>query len=770
MRRDRYLRPHRTRGPLQGSGYFEPVRVWPAPPEWDPEPAGEGQAFERHWHLLWARKRLLIATALLCAATAFFIAHLQTPIYRASASLEFQGFNEKFMNLGDIDPIATPQNMSGDTELQTQVSVLRSRSVLAKAISELKLDRFHGAPPPLFSAAALGNTLGLGPAAPVSNREQILATAEDDLKVDLVRGSRVIQITYSSPDPKLAAAFVNTLAKRFIDQQLELRLRSTAHTREWLENQLANVRGELQSSQRELQAYSQTTGLVFTGENDNAAERKLSQIQDELAKVQAERMDKQSRYEAALNSPPDSVPDTLDRSAIREYQLKLNDLRQRFAEARALLTPAHYKVKQLQAQINEVENAIEKERTSSARRMDNELSAARRREQLLAAAFSQQSAVVAAQRANAVRYNMLKREVDTKGQLYQMMLQKVKEAGVASAMRASNIALIDPAEPPTAPYKPKRLLNALVGLVSGFLAAAIFVFARERADRSFRNPGDTAVHLNVPELGVIPSDSPATRTQGPDRRRGLLDGGALLPPRDGAARILPIDPSSDGVEVVTWRHPPSVLAEAFRAALTSIVFGNRRPPRLILITSPGAREGKTTAVSNLGIVLARTNQRVLLIDADMRRPRLHSIFHVPNTAGLSELLSETDPPEGRALTLVQPTDVPNLFVLTSGSPESSPSELLYVASLSELLRMYRRNFDMVLIDAPPVLLPADSRLLGRLADGVILVCRAGRTSRDQAAAAAARLTDDGIPIIGTILNDWEPDGAAPNYYSYMKAR
>ena len=273
---------------------------------------------------------------------------------------------------------------------------------------------------------------------------------------------------------------------------------------------MEDVRIKLEKSEDELQSYAQASGLLFTSEKDNVAEEKLRQLQEELSKAQADRVAKQSKYELASTAPPESLPEVLDDATLKEYQVKLTDLRRQLAELSSSLTPAHPAVKKVQAQVTALEAALEKERANIIQRIRNEFESAQRREHLLAANYASQARLMSEQAAKVAHYNILKSEVDTNRQLYDSMLHNVQEAGMTSALRASNIRVVDSAEPPTRPYKPSIVLNSALGLLAGAFFGIVFVVVQERADRTIQGPGDTTIYLDVPELGAIPSAKAAT--------------------------------------------------------------------------------------------------------------------------------------------------------------------------------------------------------------------------------------------------------------------
>jgi capsular exopolysaccharide synthesis family protein len=564
----------------------------------------------------------------------------------------------------------------------------------------------------------------------------------------------MVEIFYESSDPRHAAEVINTYVEEYAKQDEEARQASAQEIGSWLEQELKQLKRNLTQSEQRLQQHAQANRLVYAGEGENVEQTRLRQLQDELSRAQADRRAKQSRYERAATSAPDALPEVLDNATLRELQSRLTELRRQAAELSPAYKPAHYKVQSLQAQITELEGQIRAERSQVLTRIRNEYQAALRREELLERAYAGQTAQVTGQAAKALEHGTLLREAETHRQVWESMLQKATAANLASAMRTSNIRVIDPAKPPVKPYKPRPLVLAVFGVLAGSFLGVGLVVLRARsgapaaAAGSIRSPGFSPQVLRLPELGVIPSGG------GPGAPPTLLAG--------------------PQVELATSHRRPSLVAESFRAAVTSILFSNRagRPLQVLAVTSPEPGEGKTTSVCNLGIALAEIQGRVLLIDGDMRKPRLHRVFGVANTWGLNGLLRENRPIEDYPLeALAVETGVPGLYLLPSGPETSRTAGLLFSERLRLLLQRCRREFETVLIDTPPILPVPDARVMARLADGAILVLRAGKTTVDTAMAARERLGRDGAPVLGTLLNDWEPAGpghpAAGEYYKYF---
>jgi capsular exopolysaccharide synthesis family protein len=703
--------------------------------------------------ILWRRKGTLILIVVLGLLTSLLPTLLQTPLYEAEASIEIQSRNDNFLNTRNVSPTADDAASDAPgSDLQTQAKILQSKSVLDRVAAKLDLGKKPFPDEGTGRLSAWRKALGFPEGKQASTREMILTLAANNLKISTDPNTRLVEIRYDSTDPQLAADFVNTLTAEFVQQNLESHWKSSQQTGEWLTRQMEDVRVELEKSEDQLQSYAQASGLLFTSdEKDNVAEEKLRQLQEELSKAQADRVASQSRYELVSTASPESLPEVLDDATLKDYQVKLTDLRRQLAEISSLLTPAHPAVKKVQAQVTTLELARDQERTNIIQRIRNEFESAQRREHLLAASYASQASLMSEQAAKVTHYNILKSEVDTNRQLYASMLQNVQETGMTSALGASNIRVVDSAEPPTRPYKPSIVFNSGLGLLVGAFFGIAFVVVQERADRSIQGPGDTASYLDVPELGAIPA-----ATLGQKRLFAYHQNGKRLEGRKSE------NGKPSQVELATSNKTPSFLADSFRATLISILYsgetGDR--PRIIVITSAGPEEGKTTVASNLALALAEIGppaltQSVLLIDGDMRRPRLHEIFGVSNRWGLRDLLEGRTPPSG-CEEMVFKTGFRNLFLLPSGSLTVDITGLLHSPRALEFFNRIRGEFHTVIIDTPPMLLIPDARILGRFGDGVILVVRSEQTMREAAVAANQRLTEDGTRVLGTILNQWDP--------------
>ncbi len=720
---------------------------------------GETPVLLEYWRMLRCRRGSVLLIACLGLILGVLIALPQRSVYQAHSTLEIQSLNENFLNMRDVTP--TDNQGSGQPlvfDLETQMSLLQSESVLKGVIADrglaAKLVSLSGS-----RVSPWRNALHLGESKSALDSEDIVALIRPNLQVRSRPNTRLIEIRYDSYDPHLAADVVNGLTAAYIQQNLESHWKTTQQTGEWLTRQMEDIRLKLEKSEAQLQAYARTSGLLFTAEKDNVAEARLRQLQEELSRAQADRIIAQSKAERAVTAPPDSLPEVLDDGTLKDYQAKVTELRRQLAELSSALTPSHPSVKKVEAQLAILEAERDRTRTNITRRIQNEFAAAQQRERLLAAGYDSQALLVSEQAAKATHYDILKREVDNNRQIYDSMLQHVKEADVASALHASNVRVVDLATPPTKPYRPNLVLNSTLGLFVGIVLGGLFAVVRGRTDGTIQAPGEASLLLNVPELGVIPSkDAERSRRYAYYRQvRSAHPREGGRSERKGAPKVILSPPSSGSVELITLRKRPSVLAEAFRSTLASILYSgdNDNRPRVIAITSANPREGKTTISCNLAVVVAEIGRRVLLVDGDLRRPRLHDIFKVSNASGLSDLLAGSNQPKG-GIGIRVDTAYSDILLLPAGPMPSCVSGLLHSSQALELFNNVRNEFDVVIIDTPPLLDMPDARVLGKLADAVILVVRSAQTSKKTAAEARYRLAEDGTRVLGTILNEWDP--------------
>jgi polysaccharide biosynthesis transport protein len=690
--------------------------------------------------------------------------------YKTEAILEVNGQNEQFMNTKDVEQNSSA--VSGDGYIETQTKLMKSPPVIQRTAQILG----PKVPAALANKQGLvGKIQGLFGKAPEASPEQgeaIVAGILGGAKVKVDGGSDLLTVDLTGPDPELIADAANELTQQFILQAQELRGFNATNTNKFLTTQLSDARKKLQDSENALQDYARQANIVIPNESqESVAADKLRQIQSDLAKAESDVAESRAQVETARTNPTENLPQVQDDPTLRDQQARLADLRRQRADLSVTLTPANYKIQQLDAQIAALEQQSAHERVNVVKKLGVQNSEINRRKQLLAAAYQAQLGVVSDQSVKEVRYNILKKEVDANRDIYQSMLQRVKQATIVSALKSSDVRVVSPALPPGSAYRPSIVLNLGLGLLLGLVFATCYILLAERSDASLRTPGQSVRHLNVPELAVIPSARIGNSERIPLTLRNLNGAAAAAVAPDSKNGLLSITSASVDKEMVQWCQDETMMADAYRSAITSILLSrvNGISPRVILITSPRPKAGKTTTVANLGISLAEIGRRVLLVDGDLRRPRLGKLFGLQFATGLSDALLDEGTGNITLDSVIRPSTVPGLYVLPGGSEPANISKLLHSTHLDNLMERARAEYDFVLIDTPPMMGMADARLLSRNADGVILICRSGETSPEQLTEAKERLAEDGTPVIGTILNGCDLRIEDPSYVNHYNS-
>jgi capsular exopolysaccharide synthesis family protein len=738
----------------------------------------EGEGWRRYWRVFAAHKISVILFALMGLIAGFGVFLPRSPVYSAGTTLELLPINGAFMNMSALDPTAAGVS-DATINAQTQISIIKSGSILGPAAERMERENPSVVSPPSDRFSKIRNRLGVIPKEPVQAFQEAMAKAGKSLVVRLIPNTRIIEIRCESTIPEVSANYVNAIASEYMYQSMQSRSRNAQTTSQWLAGQLEETKAKLADAEGKLQEFIRKSGNLFAGETETLSSTKLKQLQAELAAAQTDRINKQTLYQASLSRPVESFPPELS-SRINEYNSEITKLQGQLAELSTTYTPKHYKVQQVQSQIAQLEAARERERKNILTRVQGDYEAAVNREKLLANAYSSQAGAVSGEADKAAQYATLKREVEILRQTLNSLLQESNQASVASAVPVQNSQVIDPAKPPNMPSGPILSRHLAIGFalggVFGYLVAMLREGSRQkRLVERFGLPGYASRVLNIPELGVIPSAEVKARSRLIPQLSRKNGNGRVPAGNDGAAVKAP----PESVELVTWRSKPSLLAESFRLTLASLTRRetNGAPPAIVLVTSPGPGEGKTTVATNIAIARAETNRRVLLLETDLRRPRLATIFSLETATGWGDLILQEDEFRPDELdSLICPTGVPQLFALGGGTIDPGSIHRVFNSpKVPLLLAALRRKFDMIIIDTPPVLHFPEARLMGRLSDGVVLVLRSDYTDRLDALAAQEKLWEDGIPILGTVLNDWNPNndrqknrsyGAYGGYYSY----
>lgn len=699
-----------------------------------PRPPGEGPADpRRYWQVAREQWRTVLGTCAVVVAAVGVGTLLQDPVYRAGGMIEIR---KQAAEVVPVEALFQTDRISGQY-LQTQYEILRSPALARRVVSELRLvEALAGDAAPPATAADSAALL-----------ERAAGEFGESLIVDPVQGSYLVRVQFEAPDPRLAARAVNSTFENYSRMRVEAGQVAVRR----LEEQVASARAALARSEARLNDYVRANRLVVvenaTGERENIAQERLRQLQRELTAAEAARYEAESRFNLVRTQGVDA----LRSEGLRSLNLRVAELRGEYAALRSTFTDEFPRTQQVRRQLEELDAQLAGERQRIAAEIADEYFTARERQLLLQAAFDQQQRQIDGLAARMVDFYVLQRDVEGQRQLFATLQQKEKEARISAALATTELEVVESAVPPQKPIRPtpKRNLQlaVLVGLMLGFGLAVV----REVTDGL--NPIiDEVDAQSIRVLGMIPS-VPALEAQGRPRL-GIA-----------AARLLPSTTDGVGWHRIDGPQPQALLAEAFAALRTSVLFDlPGRPPRSLAITSTRPGEGKTTVSSNLAISLARLDRRVLLIDADLRRPALHRAFGLEASPGLAGVLEGT---AGDWRGLVRPDAAPGVDLLPAGHPPENPAELLSSGRMRRLVEEAYAGYDFVILDSPALMInAADARLLAPLADGSIVVIRSGSTPREHARRALRQVPN----LIGVVLNDLDPRRHFPPWYQSYGSR
>lgn len=734
-------------------------RRTPAVPSFEADEADKVPDLLEYGRVIKKRRATILTIAFVVFTIGLFATLKEKPVYRARVLVEIQKENPDIPTLQELFQVES----ISDTYLETQYRILKSENLARRVIADLKLDRLTEFYQPASwwirpkQEASLSPAVDAGgnvsPESVIDN--EVLKKFQDRLDVEPLKRSRLVEVSFESNDRNLAAQVVNTLAATYIQQNLEARWQASQKASEWLSQQLLGMKSKLEKSEDDLQQYARDNGLLFLetdkGTSENIVTQRLRQLQEELTKSQADRYEKESLYLLVQQGDFASLPGVFNNKLMQDLTEKLAELERERSRLTSIFNPDYPQVKEIQSQIDEAQTTLSGERERAAKAITNDYRAAVERENMLQQAFKDQQREADLIAEKSVQYNILKREADTNKQLYVGLLEKLKETGVSTSMKATNIRVIDPAYPPKKPDSPRIPLNLSLALLLGLSLGIGAAFLQEHLDNSFKTAGEIERFLQLPALASVPAIESSTNGNG----HGLYARARHL--ANDKHRSTSIVPSWNRIEGNGQNTP---LAEAFHELRTSVLLSTaKHPPRTLLVTSAKGGEGKTTVAANLAVSLAQLGEKVLLIDADLRRPSLHKFFGVANTSGLVNFL--TGSPDWRSL-LSQAAPI-GLFVLPSGPVPPNPADLLSSEYMPVLIREATKEYKFVVLDSPPLLNLADSRVLATLVDGVILVVGGGITPRELVHRAYASAVDAGSHVLGATINFAD---AKSDYYSY----
>jgi capsular exopolysaccharide synthesis family protein len=705
-----------------------------------------------YWNVI-AKRRWVVLSCLLIVFTTVTIGTLKKkPIYEGKVLIEINPEQPNVLNFQEVLQLTS---IDIESYRETQYKVLQSRTLAEHVVDDLKLYRYPEFYEGRFLFGLIQSDPDKIPKASDPEPPDSAATAYrntvnhfiDSIDVSPVRRSNLVELSFYSENAELAARIANQLSNDYIDQNLQVRFDETMRASEWLKGQLVPLKIKLEKSEGELQSYARANSIIFVEEKQNLVNERLKQLQEAFTKAQTERFEKESLYNLVQTGRVQDLPGILDNRLIQDLSVRLAELQRDYAEKAATVKPEYPKAIALKKQIDAIQASLDREKRNLSENIIDKYRSALANEKLLEQQLDAQKKVVNDIAEKSIQYNILKREVDTNKQLYDGLLTRMKEATVSAGVRASNVRIVDAAQVPKGPVKPRVFLNLALGIILGAALGIGLALFQEYLDNTLKTPDEVEKLLRLPALGLLPDY--------------LGDGDA----KTGGDKLAVVNPANNGdlaPAVQTGRE----ATEAYRTLRTSILLSANPVPKTLLITSALPSEGKTTVTVNLGATLASLGSKVVIIDCDMRRPCCHRSTGVENKPGFVRCL--TGHVELTDAILAVP-GVANLSVIPCGPIPPNPAEVLSSPLTGDLLRKLRSQFEYVLLDSPPLLTVSDSRILATLTDAVVLVTRAYSTPFDLVRRARGLLYNSGARILGVALNSvnvYKQGGSGYSSYRY----
>ena len=684
-----------------------------------------------YWSILRRRWRLAAATAVATALVVLVFTLLATPIYRAGTTLQIERDTIKVVAFDGLEPSESPLDRDF---YQTQYELLKSRSLARRVIEDTRLVADPAYEKYVKQADEGAEARGNGKPVPDATRRQLhedalIEPVLESLTIEPVRNSRLVRVNFDSPDPQMAAKIANAYGTGFIASNLERRFQASSYAKKFLEERLAQLKDRLEESERQVVAFSEQEQIVSISDDKPSLDaQSLNDLNGALAMAQSARMKAEALWRGANQGDGMSLPQVVANPLIQKLREQKAGMEATYQNSLATFKPDYPNMMQLQQQIAEAKRQIGAEVSNIRQAVRIDYEAALAQESLLKSRIAGLKGDVLNLQGRSIQYNILKREAEKNRQLYDALLQRYKEIGVAGGIGANNISVIDVASVPMKANSPRTLLNLAVGVVLGVLLGVLVVFVVDYLDNTMRDPKSLEAASGLAVLGAIP-------------RLGVDE-----TPQQAALDLR------------------SSFSEAYRSVRTALQFATPRGlPATLLVTSAGPAEGKSTSALELAQNIAQLGKRVLLIDADLRGASVHKNTGLSAAKGLSSLLSGACGLEDA----LQSWKGDAVSVITSGPLPPNPPELLGGDAFPKLLGDLRERFDVIVLDGPPILGLADAPLLANHAEATLVVAAAQATRIDSLQVAVRRLQSARARLIGVVLTRFAMEQGEEHYgYGY----
>jgi len=706
-----------------------------------------------YWQVLVKRRWIIYSALLLVTGLVTLGSFLARPLYTSTVQLQIEKYSPNVLPFQDV---MTSYTDFRDDFYETQSRLIQSRSVAREVVR--RLDLTHS---PLFEVTS---TSGEAPIGQDELETMVADRLRKKMKVELIRNSRLANISFTCEDAALSAAIANAAGDAYMEFNARNAYNTTERATESMTRQIETLRHEIDEKERQLQKYAREQEIIPLDKDQDVTSQKLNDLSVAYTKAQTERIEKEARYAALKETDPSAVSELMTNELLQTLSAKHAELERQYAQMSGRFKADWPAMARLKNEMEQTQTRLDQERADLYQRLvgsaREQYVAALKQEQSLGEALDKQKDAAQEASLRGIQYNNLKSDVDNRRKTLDAIMKRQSETGTTAGMMdapISNIRVVDRAEVPRLPSSPRKALNFLISLVAGLGLGIGLAFFFDYMDDSVNNMNDLSRAAGLACLGLIPEHDQQGR-----RLR-------VVRPRSTAP-----EESRPEIDLATLRDARSQVSEAFRELRTALLVSSPgRAPRRLLVTSSQPREGKTSTALNLAIILSQLNKRVLLVDADLRRPRLHKALDQPNAGGLSNLLSGSSD----LAAFIVPAGPPNLYLLPSGPTPPNPAELLDSAEFTRLtVRLVddegQAGFDHVIFDSPPILSVADAAIMAARMDGVILVVQAGSTPREHVARAAEKLRVVKARVLGALLNKVDvssPGGYYRAYYAYYGA-
>ncbi len=705
-----------------------------------------------YWNIIYKHRLVVLTTLIVLVATVTVWTFMKRPVYKATAQLQIERDMPNVLPFQEVFSMDTRYH----DFYQTQYRLIQSRTIARMVVNELNLkedEDFFGKGG--FSLKGFIRSLIPRRRSAAKDNEEYRDSLFVDaflggLRVEPIRNSRLVNVSYISRSPELAAKIANAVAEKYIIFNSESKFRTTTLASDSLEKQVNALRDDITELERTMQEYAREHNLyVFDGDEQNLIQKRMSRIMQKASEATIQRIEKENTYQSIKNSKPDALIEVSSSKLIQELKANISRLEQEYTEKAQKYKADWPLMVQLKEKISTAKQLLEEEKTNI---YSSALSAAKREylESLQVEAglkkeldeLGKESQDLLA--AN-VKYNAMSSELQAKKKNLEELLQRSSETGISASLEnplTGNIWIVDRAETPKFIFKPKKKLNITISIIIGLLLGIGLAFFFEYLDNTLKTTEDVEKYVKMPVLGVIPREFPQV---------------ALQKSKEAFAQ------ANREIDLISFYEPKSKTGEAFKELRTAILLSSPdSAPKTFLVTSNQPQEGKTFVSLNLAITFTQIGKKVLLVDADLRKPRIHKILDLKNSKGISNYLSGN----ARIEELFHNSSIPDLTVIASGPIPPNPSELIDSKNFQALLDYLKNNqeFDHIIFDSPPVLSVTDPSIIASKVDAVILVIQGAKTPRDAAIRSKEKLSKVNAKIIGSTLNNI--DIKQSSYYKY----